>query len=153
MYCINALSTHIYYNVHSTGGSDFVVENSECCFKAGEKEAECEIKVNEDSVTEGDEEFTLSLFAKEGQCVCNTSIKATISESLGVSCYVIMCAHVHTHARVCILVYACMCSMQKLYTCMYMSCMSSLCVCMCTRVCVCMCVLVCLCASMIHIQH
>jgi hypothetical protein len=77
----------------ATGGSDFVVENSECCFKAGEKEAECEIKVNEDSVTEGDEEFTLSLFAKEGQCVCNTSIKAIISESLGMCCKLTQCAY------------------------------------------------------------
>ena len=65
-----------------------MVENSECCFKAGEKEAECEIKINEDSVTEGDEEFTISLVAKEGQFVCNTSLKAIISEELGVYMYI-----------------------------------------------------------------
>ena len=70
--------------MHDPGGTDFVVENSECCFKDGEKEAGCEIKVNEDSVTEGDEEFTISLVAKEGQCVCDASLKAIISEALGV---------------------------------------------------------------------
>ena len=76
MYCF--LSCFVY----NLGGVDFVVENGECCFKAGGKEAECVIKVNKDSESEGDEEFTISIVAKEGQCVCNTSLKAIISQEL-----------------------------------------------------------------------
>ena len=108
----------LLFHACTTAGTDFVVENSECCFEAGQREAVCEIKVNQDSDAEGEEDFTISLIAKDGQCVCNDSIKAIITEILGLCvCVCVTC--------VCVYVCVCVC----------------LCVCACVCVCVCVCLL------------
>ena len=57
----------------------FVVENSESCFQAGQREAVCEIKTNEDSLAEGEEDFTVIIVPKDGQCVCNKSLTCKMS--------------------------------------------------------------------------
>ena len=67
----------------TTAGTDFVVENSECCFEAGQREAVCEIKINQDSDAEGEEDFTVSIVAKDGQCVCNESLTCKIIDDPG----------------------------------------------------------------------
>ena len=73
----------LLFHVCTTAGTDFVVENSECCFEAGQREAVCEIKINQDSEDEGEEDFTVSIVAKDGQCVCNKSLTCKIIDDPG----------------------------------------------------------------------
>ena len=67
----------------TTAGTDFVVENNTCCFKAGQREAVCEIKINQDSLAEGEEDFTVSIVPEDGQCVCNKSLTCKIIDDPG----------------------------------------------------------------------
>ena len=73
----------LLFHACTTAGTDFVVENSECCFEAGQREAVCEIKINQDSDAEGEEDFTVSIVAKDGQCVCNESLTCKIIDDPG----------------------------------------------------------------------
>ena len=73
----------LLFHACTTAGTDFVVENSECCFEAGQREAVCEIKINQDSDAEGEEDFTVSIVAKDGQCVCNKSLTCKIIDDPG----------------------------------------------------------------------
>ena len=67
----------------TTAGTDFVVENNTCCFEAGQREAVCEIKINQDGENEGEEDFTVSIVPEDGQCVCNKSLTCKIIEDPG----------------------------------------------------------------------
>ena len=71
------------FHACTTAGTDFVVENNTCCFKAGQREAVCEIKINQDSLAEGEEDFSVSIVPEDGQCVCNKSLTCKIIEDPG----------------------------------------------------------------------
>ena len=73
----------LLFHLCTTAGTDFVVENSECCFEAGQREAVCEIKINQDSEDEREEDFTVSIVAKDGQWVCNRSLTCKIFDVPG----------------------------------------------------------------------
>ena len=73
----------LFFHACTTAGTDFVVENNTCCFKAGQREAVCEIKINQDSLSEGEEDFTVSIVPKDGQCVCNKSLTCKIIDDPG----------------------------------------------------------------------
>ena len=72
------------------GNSDYRSAENECCFKAGQKEANCKITLVDDCKVEGTEVFRIQFASRKEQLFCNSpgnAIDVTVTDSHGMQKY------------------------------------------------------------------
>ena len=73
-----ALQIFILCNISTlTGGTDFRITDTSCCFAANQRVTECESIQLLDGAREG-RTFSVRLVAGSGDCVCNETLEITI---------------------------------------------------------------------------
>jgi hypothetical protein len=76
------------------GNFDYKSAENECCFKAGQREANCKISLVDDYKAEGNEVFRIQFVARKEQMFCNSPgnvIDVTVADSYGMQKYDINC--------------------------------------------------------------